>query len=379
MSDQSHLNVLIIDDSPEDRAAYAHWLRRDSQEHWQTYEAENGVQGLLLARSTALDCILLDFRLPDMDGLAWMARNTAEVDTAVPVIILTGYENQDTAIEAIRTGADDYLLKQELSPRRLRFAIRRTVEHARARRAAEDALRQANDALESRVADRTAALQAALAEKEVLLKEVHHRVKNNLQVIMSLISLQADMITDPMMVDMFRSTQNSVLAMALVHEQLYGASELASIFLQEYFRLLSTGVLHSYMRPSTRVELLVDVPPDLRLDIDTALPLGLILTELLTNSLKYAFPDGRPGTLSLVASSDGDTLTLLVGDNGIGIVPSRDQPIVTQSLGLQLVRRLVHQIHGAVTHESQAGTHFRITIPLFRKDHSDGNPNYSSR
>ena len=207
-------------------------------------------------------------------------------------------------------------------------------------------------------------LQASLREKEVLLKEIHHRVKNNLQVVSSLLALQADSITDPLVSQMFRDSRSRIQAMGLVHERLYRTKDLASIDAPGYVHDLVAHLFSIYAGPArvVRSQVLVD---DLALGIDTAIPCGLLLTELVSNALKHAFPPGwaREGRIvvELRTAQEGQ-VTLVVGDDGVGLLPDLDLRHA-QSLGLQLVNLLAGQIKGAVELDRSAGTTFRITFP----------------
>ncbi len=207
------------------------------------------------------------------------------------------------------------------------------------------------------------ALEALLADKDVLLKEVHHRVKNNLQVIVSLLRLQAGTINDPIVIEQFRETQNRVRAMALVHEQLYSASDLTRVSIAEYVKMLAGGVLRSYTIQAAQIELRIDISADVRLTINSAVPFGLVLTEILTNSVKYAFPKGQRGNITITASTTDTTLLLIVHDDGIGL-PDHFDLTHASTLGLQLVRRLVQQMRGTVTLSAKPGTTYQISIPV---------------
>jgi PAS domain S-box-containing protein len=199
-------------------------------------------------------------------------------------------------------------------------------------------------------------IQAALAEKEVLLREVHHRVKNNLQVISSLFSLQTHRIKDPHLQAAFRESQSRVTAMALVHETLYRTEDLAAIDLRPYLGRLAASVFSIFGVDQSRVRLEVESEA-LTLDLDLAVPLGLALNELLSNSLKYAFPDGRPGRVSLVARRlEPGQVEIIVADDGVGL-PADLDPRSATSLGLMLVMGLIEkQLGGAVRLDREGGT-----------------------
>ncbi len=206
-------------------------------------------------------------------------------------------------------------------------------------------------------------LQASLKEKELLLKEIYHRVKNNLQVVYSLLNLQSRKVLDSLALSVLRDSQSRVRAMALVHEKLYKSDDLTRIDLADYIHSLAYSLLETYQSSSNCIALRLEIEP-YSLDIETALPCGLILTELMSNSLKYAFPDGRPGEIAITSSLDADHQVLLeVKDNGVGLSSDFDLERVP-SLGLSLVQNLAKQIKGAVTILARpTGTAFQITFP----------------
>jgi PAS domain S-box-containing protein len=199
---------------------------------------------------------------------------------------------------------------------------------------------------------------ASLKEKEILLKEIHHRVKNNMQVISSLLSLQANLVKDPNGRELLRESQNRVMSIALVHEKLYQSQSLARINFSDYIRKVAENLFQSYGIQKTRIRLLVNAN-DIFLPINKAIPLGLILNELFSNALKYAFPDNRSGVISVDFTSAGGHNTLFFRDDGIGLPEDIDLDH-TGTLGLQLVTSLAQQIQGTVTLDRMAGTGFRI-------------------
>lgn len=204
-------------------------------------------------------------------------------------------------------------------------------------------------------------IHASLEEKEVLLKEIHHRVKNNLQVISSLLKLQAGYIKDDRILEVFKESQNRIRAMALIHEKLYQSDDLAKTDFSEYIRSLVTNLFRSYSISSRLIKLNIQVE-NVRLSIDTAIPCGLIINELISNSLKYAFSPGQAGEISIRLSSEAeDCYTLVVQDNGLGL-PTDLNFRNTRSLGLQLVCSLAKQLHGTIDLECQHGASFKITF-----------------
>lgn len=204
-------------------------------------------------------------------------------------------------------------------------------------------------------------LQASLTEKDVLLKEIHHRVKNNLQIVYSLLRLQQRRIQDKRAANILLESQNRIKSIALIHEKLYRSETLAHINLRQYIPTLAASLFSSY-NIHTNIIMLKTTIDDVALDIDTVIPCGLIINELVSNALKYAFPDDRPGeiAITLYASSDR-AVNLVVHDNGIGM-PAELELAHTDSLGLKLVRDLVQQLEGTLTLNRHAGTEFRITF-----------------
>ena len=223
-------------------------------------------------------------------------------------------------------------------------------------------IRTANEQLQQEISERKRAeekIQASLREKEVLLKEIHHRVKNNLQVISSLLNLQSKYIKDLESQEVFKESQNRVKSMALIHEKLYQSKDLGRINFVEYTQTLISNLFHSYGAGVNHVAFTIDAD-DIFLNIDTAIPCGLILSELVSNSLKHAFLGGRHGKIQIELRSNYDHLfALIVRDNGVGF-PKNLNFRDTESLGLQLVNTLVNQLDGSIELDACEGTMFKI-------------------
>jgi PAS domain S-box-containing protein len=226
------------------------------------------------------------------------------------------------------------------------------------RKEAEEALRHARDELEVKVQNRTAQIQASLQEKEVLLKEIHHRVKNNLQLISSMMRLQSGTIADPNMLSVFKESQDRVKTMARIHEELYRSKDLARIDFANYIQGLATNLVRSF---GSGIKLTVDIK-DIYFGIDTAIPCGLIINELVSNCLKYAFQEEKQGEIEIGLRTGGDDqFTLSVRDNGVGIPADLDFQN-TNSLGLKLVNTLAKQLKGTIQLDRDSGTAFAITF-----------------
>ena len=221
-------------------------------------------------------------------------------------------------------------------------------------------------------------IRASLKEKEVLLQEIHHRVKNNLQIISGLLTLQADQSAGKSLDEIFSASQNRIRSIALIHEKLYRSHSLAEIAFDEYLRTLSENLLSSQGIAAGHITISYDMEPIL-FTIEKAIPLGLIVNELVTNALKHAFPDGRPGKIriglhgyegakSFDLKTDSGTLhctptcELTVADNGVGL-PAGQVPEQQKSLGMKLVSMLAQQLQAQLKVKSGEGTEFRLIFP----------------
>ncbi|MDY6903180.1 MAG: sensor histidine kinase [Thermodesulfobacteriota bacterium] len=203
-------------------------------------------------------------------------------------------------------------------------------------------------------------LAVSLAEKEILLREIHHRVKNNLQIISSLLGLQANAFQDQQAKALFSESRNRIKTMATVHELLYQSDSLARVDFGKYIKNL-TGYLWRAYECGGMVTLQMDTASEMFLDIDQAVPCGLILNELVSNSLKYAFPEGKTGEVKIVFKKNSDnSYVLSVFDNGVGFPAQFDIHEDRETLGLRLVSRLVDQLEGQLSIETNPGARFTI-------------------
>lgn len=202
-------------------------------------------------------------------------------------------------------------------------------------------------------------LEKSLEEKELMMKEIHHRVKNNLMIIQSLLQLQSRYIDDKNILNIFRESQSRIRSMAIIHQRLY-QHNLKTIDFGDYPRTLALDIFRSYAGDPDQIKLNV-YTDDVMLDIDTAIPLGLILNELISNSLKYAFPNSREGQLTVKFNLEDNKYKLIVNDDGIGIPEGLDYEN-SDSLGLKLVYSLSDQIGAEVKLDTTNGTKFEITF-----------------
>jgi PAS domain S-box-containing protein len=222
-----------------------------------------------------------------------------------------------------------------------------------------------SDELEHRVEERTTELRRSLAEKTTLLQEVHHRVKNNLQIICSLLTMQMDSLDVEIHDGPLTIAHSRVLAMSLIHEQIYQSSTLADLNFGEYIELLADRLFGAYCVSPSRIRLEMRVEP-IHLTIDQAIPCGLILNELVNNSLKHAFTDGRAGVIRITLErTEHDYVELTVSDSGVGLPPGF-QAGNTRSLGLQVVQTLISQLRAelVITGDDGASFSFRWKLPV---------------
>ncbi len=203
------------------------------------------------------------------------------------------------------------------------------------------------------------ALKASLHEKEVLIKEVHHRVKNNLQIVSSLLRIQSMSIQDENALEAFQDSQDRIRSMALVHEKLYRSSDLSNVHINEYISQLTSELIRGF-GSEKKAKVYLDLE-DAFLGIDKAIPFGLILNELITNCLKHAFPGDKKGEIHVGLNSDGNRLELTVYDNGVGMPQDMDIHRI-RSTGLTLVQSLVKQLKGTINIKDDGGTRFEICI-----------------
>jgi two-component sensor histidine kinase len=215
--------------------------------------------------------------------------------------------------------------------------------------------------LEEKVKTRTAEVEKQNLEKEVMLKEIHHRVKNNLQIINSLMNLQADNVEDQMVKDVFREARNRIASMALIHEKIYESRSMVNVKMKDYIRELVHKLIDSY-KITDNVRLQMNIGDDVLMNLNHIVPVGLILNEVISNSLKYAFPGDRKGRIyiELKTQPDGSYL-LIAGDDGIGLPKAYD---VTnfKTLGIELIHMLTEQLGGQLEIKNNGGLEYVLSF-----------------
>lgn len=200
----------------------------------------------------------------------------------------------------------------------------------------------------------------SLKEKEQLLKEVHHRVKNNLQIISSLLNLQSEHIKDEKFLSMIRESKNRISSMALIHEMLYVTKDFSQININTYISKLSQSIYQSFYMRESNIVFEYDIDASLFFEIDRMIPIGLILNEIISNSLKYAFPK-KKGIITIHFSKKDNSYLLIVKDNGIGI-PEKFDYKTSKSLGIQLINMLSEQLDGDLVFGNDGGAYYKLSF-----------------
>jgi two-component sensor histidine kinase len=375
MREHDKVNILMVDDQPSKLLSYESILGELGEN---LIKAGSGREALEHLLKTEIAVVLMDVSMPELDGfeLAELIHQHPRYQKTAIIFISAVHLTDLDRLRGYAHGAVDYI-SVPIIPELLRAKVSVFAELYRK----TQQLEWLNRELEQRVTERTAALEAstehlkaALHEKEVLLKEIHHRVKNNLQIIASLLSLQSDQLKDPDDMVLFEDTQHRVKSMALIHESLYRTGDLAHFSFARYIDSLCTDLLQFYADGTSHVHLHTELD-ELTFDVDAAVPCGLILNELLTNALKHAFPGGRSGDIHITLRAQAGHVTLSVHDTGVGFPADLDFRH-TESLGMQLVSMLTEQLGGTITLTRECGTAFAVTFPY---DSRPGGDAYAPR
>lgn len=476
INDHPVIKVLIIEDNPGDARLIREMLDGSQYQLFSLYHADTLHEGCNKLSDDWFDVVLLDIGLPDSIGIDAIEAIRGKYPE-LPIIMLTGLDDEKTAISSLKMGAQDYLVKGHIDTRHLQRAIQYAIER---KRTAEIILSKqrfiqhvadttpdilyifnlskhylvyANQALgnvlgysseeinklgtfiyselshpddlsfvheyvrkffvsknneivdlECRVRHKNGQwrwihlrsvvysrdkdgstieilgrahditnrketeqqIRASLEEKELLLREIHHRIKNNMAVVSSLLSLQSRYVVDERDRNLFDDSIARIKSMALIHEKLYKSPNLAVVNLGTYISELTSSMLMFYKVHPDRIKLNADVS-DISLGIDSAIPCGLIVNELLSNSFKHAFPDNAAGEINVSlhdiskTQSSSSLIELVIRDNGIGI-PAHVDISKSNSLGLTLINALVKQLHGKIEMSRKNGMEYRISF-----------------
>lgn len=390
---EKDLKILILEDVAFDAELIEYELRREGL-GFLSKRVETEEDFITQLNELKPDLILADNSLPSFDGLSALEIANKECPYT-PFLFVSGKIGEEFAVNALKKGATDYIFKNNLS--KLVPAIQRALKEYNEqieRKKAEDALKKAYLDLEQQVQERTTELskvnegliaemderkqienklKISLEEKEILLREIHHRVKNNLQIISSLLNLQSIYIVNEEMLEIYKESQNRVKSMAMIHEKLYQSDDLAKIDFGDYVKSLILNLFSSYGVDESLIKLEINIK-DILLDINTAVPCGLIINELVTNSIKHGFSNiygskqqlkgpvaisNEKNMINVNITKNNELFTMAIYDNGIGFPENLDFKN-TDSLGMQLVISLIDQLRGTVELERKNGTCFEI-------------------
>jgi two-component sensor histidine kinase len=343
--------LLYIDDDP----ALARLVERGLKRHGFNVEhAADGASGIARLKRGGIDVVALDQTMPGLDGLETLEQIYG-LPHAPPVVFVTASQDSQVAITALKAGAADYLVKDaqgDFIPT-LYNAITGAMETARVRRARDDAEAEVHASR-----DRYAALAA---EREVLLREVNHRVGNSLQIIASLLHLQANSSSDDDVKAALSNAMGRVAAVAQVHRRLYTSHNLKTVMLNQYLEALLEDLRRS--AEGNRMSRLTLSAESIEIDPDRAVAIGIIVNELVMNAVKYAYPD-RAGPIHVTLQRDGENIELAVADDGVGLQVKQDPR--STGMGQRIVGAMANKLEADVTRDpAHAGT--RIVL-RFRSD-----------
>ncbi|MGE0020579.1 MAG: histidine kinase dimerization/phosphoacceptor domain -containing protein [Draconibacterium sp.] len=341
-----NISVLFVDDNETIRQLY----RRILEKHvTHLYIAENGSHGLELYQKHKPDLVITDMVMPVMNGLE-MVKEIKKFAPDAKFVVMSAYSEKDSFIESIHLGVDGYLMK----PVEAKKLLSLIDEFA-----GITLMKWELEAKEKKRQEAEDNMKKSLSEKDVLLREVHHRVKNNMQIISSILSMQSRNIDDPRLQEILQESQNRIHSMALIHENLYNHKSLANIMFSTYIKSLTGNIARTYSNQQANIQFDYQID-DAYLPMDIAIPCGLIINELISNSFKYAFVNRPSGIISIHFKNIRDNeYTLIVADNGVGIPPDINV-LKTKSLGMKILHRLVQQIDGEIANDFSNGTKFII-------------------
>ena len=355
----SKLVKILIIDQPQHSNRLKLLLTKQKRTFYRVRTVGQLSIGLNYLQQEPFDLVMVGLDLSDYRGLEILSRLQLQ-DQSLPIIILANPEEEALALQTVEYGAADYLLRSEITP----HLLSRAVRHALEQHSLRSKLQQIQTHCELLQQDVTATLR----EKQILLKEVHHRVKNNLQLISSLLSLQTQYIEDQTFMEILKNGQNRVKSLAIIQEQLYQFENLAYIDFDVYVQKLIVYLSGCYLIEASEidVDVQIDLPP---LNLDLAVPCGLILNELLTNAFKHAFPAGKPAqdddncriTIRVHRSPDRPEIVMSVADNGVGL-PSTTYHQTYEKLGFKLIQLLAQQLEGTVTIHANPSTEVTVVF-----------------
>ena len=390
-------NILVVDDQSLNLDLLSKILTRAN---FNPTTAINGLDAIKQIEFNPPQLILLDVMMPELNGFETckLLKNNPET-WDIPIIFMTALTDTEKKVKAFKLGANDYItkpfakaellariesqlqvfnLRQTLEKQNnlLKSEVERKYEAELSLLEANESLSIANEILQAQIENRKkiglqlqaeiierkqaeTKLKKSLKEKDLLLKEIHHRVKNNLFVVSSLLESQIDYTDNPEIIKVLKDSQNRIMSMALIHEQLHGNTGLHSIDFQQYLTTLTEQLINSCL--TKEINLQANIQP-CQINIETANPCGLIINELIANAVEHAFPDRDRGNIILnVSQDDLGNFNLLLKDDGIGF-PDHKNFYQSDSLGLELVVTLVEQLEGNIEMNNNNGTEIKIAF-----------------
>ena len=354
--------ILVVDDSPTNLMLLASILSADG---YRVTPMDSGEGALAEVAARPPDLILLDIRMAGLDGFAVCRRLKAESATRdIPIMFISGASETAERVAGLELGAVDFISKP-VQRAELRARVRTHLELRRLRVESERHaanVERANRLLQQELGERRKAEEAlatSVREKDHLLKEVHHRVKNNLALIVSLMRLEAGRSREAETLSMLTQMQARIQSVVLLNEALYKTESYSRVKLADYLRQIATHLFQAQNAKTGGLRLVLDLAP-VEVEARAAIPCGLIVNELMTNSLKHAFPAGRAGEIRVnLRREEPGTIRLQVSDTGSGL-PKDFGSGPRTSLGLTLVSDLARQLKGAL---EIAGSSFTVTFP----------------
>jgi two-component sensor histidine kinase len=342
--------LLYIDD---DEALARLVTRGLTRQGFDVIHAANGEAGLARLQQGGIDVIALDQYMPGLDGLETLAR-ILKIPDAPPVVFVTASQDSNIAVTALKAGAADYLVKDTLGDfiALLHVAVDGALRQAMVRKARDDAEAEVHASR-----DRYAALAA---EREVLLREVNHRVGNSLQIIASLLHLQANSSTQDGVKAALTNAMGRVAAVAQVHRRLYTSHDLKSVLLNQYLEALLEDLRRS--AEGNKMSRLTLKAEPIEIDPDRAVAIGIIVNELIMNAVKYAYPEGA-GPIHVVLSANGDDLELSIADDGVGLNVKTDPR--STGMGQRIVTAMAQKLDANVERDA-AHTGTRVVLRFRR-------------
>jgi len=355
--ENQHPLIVVIEDNIE----MNNFITEILSESYRVVTAFDGVEGLQKIREHNPDLILTDIMMPDLNGDAVLdAVKADQILASTPIILLTAKADDQLKIELLKKGASDYLSKpftiEELKARvsnAIKFKLAKDVLQRELQTRNEDIISLLNELMQKKHL-----IEAALDEKNLLLKELHHRVKNNLQVILSLLNLQAMNVKDTASLEALTESKNRISSMALVHEKLYKAENAQRIDFEDYVEELVQNLISSYNVNGKSITTEIEMQ-NIYFRLDTCITLGLIISEVVTNSLKYAFNNRDEGKININLQKIKNEYTLSIKDDGEGL-PHDFDPENSETLGVVLIHTFVEQLEGRMEINVDGGTEIKI-------------------